>query len=124
MPIALAQIKNELLPGLFDVRGQYEMIPRQWDKIFVIRNSNMATERSTQMAFLPLAQLKEEGGATAFDNNAGERFTWNFTHDEIGLGYSMTRKAIINNLYKSQFTPTNLKLQDSFAQFKEIRCAN
>ena len=34
MPVALANIRSELLPGLFDVRGSYDMIPRQWDKVF------------------------------------------------------------------------------------------
>lgn len=124
MPIALAQIRNELLPGLFDVRGTYEMIPRQWDKVFTTRKSNMAVERSTQMAFLGLPQLKTEGAATFFDNNAGERFIWNFTPFEVGLGYSITRKAIDDNLYRAQFSPTNLKLQESFAQFKEIQGAS
>lgn len=124
MAIALAQIRNELLPGLFDVRGSYEMIPRQWDKLFKTHKSNMAVERSTQMRFLGLPQLKAEGAATAFDNNAGERFIWNFVHNEVALGYSITRKAIDDNLYKSQFNPTNLKLQESFAQFKEIQGAN
>lgn len=124
MPIALAQIRNELLPGLFDVRGTYEQIPKQWDKVFKVRKSNMAVERSTQMRFLGLPFLKNEGAATQFDNNAGERFIWNFTHSEVALGYSITRKAIDDNLYKSQFNPTNLKLQESFAQFKEIQGAN
>lgn len=124
MPIALAQIKNELLPGLFDVRGSYDQIPRQWDKVFTTHKSNMAVERSTQMAFLGLPFLKNEGAATQFDNNAGERFVWNFVHNEVALGYSITRKAIDDNLYKTQFTPTNLKLQESFAQFKEIQGAN
>ena len=123
MPIALGSIRNELLPGLFDVRGSYDMIPRQWDKVFTTRDSEMAVERSTQMAFLSLPQLKQEGASTQFDNNAGERFTWNFTHNEIALGYAITRKAIDDNLYKSQFNPTNLKLQESFAQYKEIQAA-
>lgn len=124
MPIALAQIRNELLPGLFDVRGTYEQIPKQWDKVFKVRKSNMAVERSTQMRFLGLPFLKNEGAATQFDNNAGERFIWNFVHSEVALGYSITRKAIDDNLYKTQFNPTNLKLQESFAQFKEIQGAN
>lgn len=124
MAVSLSQIKSELRPGLFDVRGSYEMIPRQWDKVFTTHNSNMAVERSTQMRFLGLPQLKNEGGATSFDNNAGERFVWNFEHQEIALGYAITRKAIDDNLYKAQFNPTNLKLQESFAQFKEIQGAN
>lgn len=124
MAVSLSQIKSELLPGLFDVRGSYDMIPKQWDKVFTTHKSNMAVERSTQMRFLGLPQLKAEGAATAFDNNAGERWTWNFEHQEVALGYAVTRKAIDDNLYKSQFTPTNLKLQESFAQFKEIQGAN
>jgi phage major head subunit gpT-like protein len=124
MPVSLAQIRSELLPGLFDVRGSYDMIPRQWDKVFTTHNSNMAVERSTQMAFMGLPQLKDEGAQTAFDNAAGERFTWNFVHIEVALGYAITRKAIDDNLYKQQFNPTNLKLQEAFAQFKEIQGAN
>lgn len=124
MPIALSSIRSELLPGLFDVRGSYDMIPRQWDKVFTTHNSNMAVERSTQMRFMGLPYLKDEGAATQFDNNAGERFIWNFIHQEIALGYAITRKAIDDNLYKAQFNPTNLKLQEAFAQFKEIQGAN
>jgi len=124
MPVALANIRSELLPGLFDVRGSYDMIPRQWDKVFTTRKSNMAVERSTQMAFVALPYLKDEGAATQFDNNAGERFTWAFVHIEVGLGYAITRKAIDDNLYKAQFNPTNLKLQEGYAQFKEIQAAN
>jgi len=124
MPIALANIRSELLPGLFDVRGSYDMIPRQWDKVFKTHKSSMAVERSTQMAFVALPYLKEEGAATQFDNAAGERFTWAFVHIEVALGYAITRKAIDDNLYKAQFNPTNLKLQEAFAQFKEIQAAN
>ena len=124
MAIALASIRSELLPGLFDVRGSYEMIPRQWDKVFKTHKSAMAVERSTQMAFVGLPFLKDEGAATQFDNNAGERFTWAFIHIEVALGYAITRKAIDDNLYKAQFSPTNLKLQEAFAQFKEIQAAN
>lgn len=124
MPVSLANIRSELLPGLFDVRGSYDMIPRQWDKVFKTHKSSMAVERSTQMAFVALPYLKDEGAATQFDNNAGERFTWAFIHIEVALGYAITRKAIDDNLYKAQFNPTNLKLQEAFAQFKEIQAAN
>ncbi len=124
MPVALANIRSELLPGLFDVRGSYDMIPRQWDKVFTTHKSNMAVERSTQMAFTYLPYLKDEGAATQFDNAAGERFQWAFVHLEVALGYAITRKAIDDNLYKAQFNPTNLKLQEAFAQFKEIQGAN
>jgi len=124
VPVALANVRSELLPGLFDVRGSYDMIPRQWDKVFKTHKSSMAVERSTQMAFVALPFLKDEGAATQFDNNSGERFTWAFVHIEVALGYAITRKAIDDLLYKAQFNPTNLKLQEAFAQFKEIQAAN
>lgn len=120
MPVNLSQIRDLLYPGLRGVTGQYDMIPTQWDKVFNKGTSNMALERTASMRFLGLAQLKNEGAQTRFDNNSGERFVYNQEHVEIALGYAITRKAIDDNLYKSQFKPQNLGLQQSFAQTKEI----
>lgn len=120
MAVNLPAIRDLLLPGLRGIEGKYEQIPVQWDKLFARHTSKMALERTAEMRFLPLASLKTEGGQTAFDNEAGERFIYNQEHIEIGLGYSMTRKAIDDNLYKSQFHPSNLGLMESFQQTKEI----
>jgi hypothetical protein len=100
------------------------MIPSQYDKIFTKHDSKMALERTAEMRYLGLAQLKTEGGQTAFDNGAGERFIYNQEHTEIALGYAITRKAIDDNLYKTQFHPSNLGLIESFQQTKEIYGAN
>jgi len=124
MAINLAQIRDLLLPGLRGVTGKYEQIPTRWSKIFEKADSNMALERTASMRYLGLAQLKTEGGQTAFDNQAGERYIYNQEHNEIALGYAITRKAIDDNLYKSQFKPSNLGLMESFAQTKEIYGAN
>ena len=124
MAVNLSAIKDLLLPGLRGVEGKYEQIPSQWDKIFTKHNSKMALERTAEMRFLGYAQLKTEGGQTSFDNAAGERYIYNQEHNEIGLGYAITRKAIDDNLYKTQFAPSNLGLIESFAQTKEIYGAN
>jgi phage major head subunit gpT-like protein len=124
MAVNLSAIKDLLLPGLRGVEGKYEMIPSQYDKIFTKHDSKMALERTAEMRFLGLAQLKTEGGQTAFDNGAGERFVYNQEHTEIALGYAITRKAIDDNLYKTQFAPSNLGLIESFQQTKEIYGAN
>lgn len=124
MALNLSQIKDLLLPGLWSVTGKYDQYPSQYDKIFTKRNSKMALERSAAMRFLGLAQLKTEGGQTAFDNNAGERYVYNQEHVEIGLGYAVTRKAIDDNLYTQQFNTSNLGLVNSFRQTKEIYAAN
>ena len=124
MAVNLSAIKDLLLPGLRGVEGKYEMIPSQYDKIFTKHDSKMALERTAEMRFLGLAQLKTEGGQTAFDNSAGERYIYNQEHVEIALGYAITRKAIDDNLYKTQFMPSNLGLIESFQQTKEIYGAN
>ena len=124
MPVALTSIRDLLKPGLYEVAGKYDMIPMQWSKVFTTRKSTLAVERKVQNRFLGLASLKAEGGQTSFDDNAGERFVYNAESFEVGLGYAITRKAIDDNLYKSEFNPTNLQLLDSFNQFKEIQAAN
>ena len=124
MPVALSSIANLLMPGLREVTGRYQQISRQYDKIFDHMKSEMALERTVEARYLGYAQLKNEGQSTAFDNNAGQRFTYNQEHIEIALGYAITRKAIDDNLYKTQFQPSNLGLMESFNQTKEIYGAN
>lgn len=124
MAVNLSAIKDLLFPGLRGVEGKYEMIPSQYDKIFTKHDSKLALERTAEMRYLGLAQLKTEGGQTSFDNNAGERYVYNQEHNEIALGYAITRKAIDDNLYKTQFHPSNLGLIESFQQTKEIYGAN
>jgi phage major head subunit gpT-like protein len=124
MAVNLSAIKDLLLPGLRGIEGKYEQIPSQYDKIFTKHDSKMALERTAEMRFLGLAQLKTEGGQTSFDNGAGERYVYNQEHVEIALGYAITRKAIDDNLYKTQFMPSNLGLVESFQQTKEIYGAN
>ncbi len=124
MAVNLSAIRDLLLPGLRGVEGKYEQIPSQYDKVFTKHESKMALERTAEMRYLGLAQLKTEGGQTSFDNGAGERYLYNQEHTEIALGYAITRKAIDDNLYKTQFHPSNLGLIESFQQTKEIYGAN
>ena len=124
MPVALSQIRDLLLPGLWGVSGKYPMIERQWPKVFRQTDSNMALERRTSVRYLGFAQLKQEGAPTSFDNAAGQRYTYNAEHFEIGLGYAITRKAIDDNLYKSEFGPSNDGLMESFKETEEIYAAN
>jgi len=120
MAINVGAIRDLLLPGLRGVVGEYKQWPAIWPKLFDQGKSDMAQERTASMRFLPLAQLKADGGQTAFDNNSGEAFIYNQLHVGVGLGYAITRNTIDDNLYKAQFRPSNLGLQRSFAQTKEI----
>lgn len=33
-PVTLGNIRNMLFPGLFEVRSSFDMIPRQWGRVF------------------------------------------------------------------------------------------
>lgn len=123
MAINVAAIRDLLLPGLRGVVGEYKQWPAIWPKLFDQGKSEMAQERTAAMRFLPLGALKTDGGQTAFDNNSGEVYVYNQLHVGIGLGYAITRNTIDDNLYKAQFRPSNLGLQRSFSQTKEIYAA-
>lgn len=124
MPVNLTAIRNELVPGLRAVNGRYDMIATQYSQVFKKETSDMGVERTASMRYVGLASLKTEGGAVAMDNEAGERAIYNQEHIEIGLGYAVTQKAIEDNQYKRQFPLSNLGLQNSFQQTKEILGAN
>jgi hypothetical protein len=124
MPVALSQIRDLLLPGLWGIDGKYKMIERQWPQIFKSVDSQMALERRVAVRFLGYAQLKNEGAPTAADNNSGQRFVYNAEHFEIGLMYAITRKAIDDNLYKSEFGPNNDGLMEAFKETEEVYAAN
>ena len=120
MAINRSSIRDLLLPGLADVTGKYPNIPARWKEFLSQHTSKMALERTAQMRYTGLAQLKAEGGATNFDNAPGERFVWNVEHQSIGLGFAITREALDDNLYKDAFNPQAMGLAESFAITKEV----
>ena len=124
MAISVSSLYNLTRPGLRGIEGKYKQIPTQFTKYFETGTSRMGVERTLEARFVGLAALKYEGGATTMDNNGGERFIYNHEHIEIGLGYAITRKSIDDNLYEAEFPASNLGLQQSFAQTKEIYAAN
>lgn len=124
MAITVASLYNLTRPGLMAVTGKYKQIPTQWSKYMNSGKSRMGVERSLEARFLSLPQIRSEGSATAMDDRAGERFVWNHEHFEVALGYAITLKSIEDNLYEQEFQSSNLGLQRSFSQAKEIFCAN
>lgn len=124
MAISTAQIPALLLPGVRKIVGDYKEIPTQWSQVYKQGKSDMQVERTVHTEFLGLPALKGQGAATNFQNNAGQKFVYSHIHVAIGLGYSFTRESIDDNLYKTQFDPTNLGLIRSFKQMKEIMAAD
>lgn len=120
MAINRSSARDLLLPGLADVEGKYPQIPTRWKQWASQGTSKMAMERVDEMRYTGLAQLKQEGGATTFDNASGQRFTYVAQHINVGLGFAMTREMLDDNLYKEHFGPSSMGLAESHAQFKEV----
>lgn len=124
MAINTSQIRDLLRPGLREVTGEYPNIPAQYKRIFKPTPSTLQIERTPHVAYMGLAQMKQEGGASGFDNAAGQRWVYNAETYEVALSYAITRKAIRDNLYKSEFKPTALGLGKAFKEFWEIQSFN
>jgi hypothetical protein len=118
MAITTAQIKSLLQPGVNAIFGDYADLPAQWPDVFEKYTSDMAFERDVEYKLLGLGQLRSEGAATAFED-MGERFTYVYKHVAIALGFVMTKFAIRDNLYKTQFRPNARALKHSLSQTKE-----
>lgn len=122
MATTTAQIAQLLLPGLNAVFGNYASLPNQWSAIFEKHDSELAYERDVEVKTLGLAQLRAEGGATTFED-MGARFTYVYRHVQPSLGFVMTRNAIRDNVYKSDFGPNTRALKFSMRQTKEVYAA-
>jgi len=120
MAINRSSARDLLLPGLADVEGKYPQIPTRWKEWASTGTSKMAMERVDEMRYTGLATLKQEGGATTFDNASGQRYTYVAQHISVGLGFAITREMLDDNLYKEHFGPSTMGLAESFAQFKEV----
>lgn len=123
MAITRSQIKNLLEPGLAAVFGMAPMYPTQWTEIFDIEYSDKAVETEVEMKFTGLAQIRPEGSPTAMDN-MGQRIITTYRHVYFGLGFVISRAAILDNLYQQRFPMEAKALRQSLAQSKEIVGAN
>ena len=124
MAINLAQIKNQLLPGLMKIEGEYRSVPPEWKDIFKTKQSKMQIERALHTRRLGIAQVKRVGVASFADNNSGDRWVVNMETVEASIMYAMTRKAIADGLYRTEFQPTNLGLNKSMEAFWNTLAAN
>lgn len=123
MATTTAQVRDLLLPGLNSIFGDYDQLDTEWSHIFEKHTSKMSAERDVEMKMLTLARFRSEGASVEYDD-MGERYTYTYTHVEMGLGFIVTKIAIEDNLYKSQWSPGVRQLKNSMAQTKEVLGAN
>jgi hypothetical protein len=116
--INTAAIQAMLRPGLADIFGDYPSMPAEWTQLYSKHTSDKATEIDLEIKLLGLASIKAEGASIAYDT-MGQRYTTNYIHRYVGIGFVITRQAMKDNLYKSSFPLQAKALKDSMAQTKE-----
>lgn len=113
-----------LWPGVHKfVMGEYDEHPKEYTEIFDMEKSKMAYEEDVEITGFGLAQVKSEGGATAYDSHQ-QGYTTRYTHVAYSLGYMVTREEMDDNLYKSRSFKRGKMLSFSFNTTKEIVAAN
>ena len=118
MAINTTAIQSLLRPGLAAVFGDYPMYPAQWSEIFGKYTSDKAVEIEVEVKLLGLAEIRAEGASTNYQN-MGQRFTTNYVHRYVSIGFIITRQAIKDNLYKAQFPLQAKAMRNSMGQAKE-----
>lgn len=118
MVITTSQIRDLLWPGLDAIFGELPDFPPQWKEIFEAHTSDKQYEKDVEVKLLGLADFIAEGQSVPYED-MGERYTYTYLHKGVGLGFIMTKYAIRDNLYKSQFGPNTRALKHSFLQTKE-----
>lgn len=116
--INTAAIQAMLRPGLADIFGDYPSMPAEWTQLYTKHTSDKATEIDLEIKLLGLASIKAEGASIAYDTMS-QRHTTNYIHRYVGIGFVITRQAMKDNLYKSQFPLQAKALKDSMMQTKE-----
>ena len=121
--ITTNQIADLLRPGLAAVVGQFPIHEHQWKELYKTYQSDKYQEIEVEMKFLGNADVKLEGQPISTDS-MGERIVTSYTHKRIGLSFTITKEAIEDNLYKSQFPMQAMSLRKSLMSTKNILGAN
>lgn len=111
-----------LRPDLADVFGDWNIFPALWKDIYKTHRSDKAVEYDMEMQGLGLAQLKADGGAVS-SSGFNQAYQTSYVHQYYGTSFTITRAAIMDNLYQSQFPQQAMQLRNSLDTLKNINAA-
>jgi hypothetical protein len=117
-----SNIPSLLRPDLADVFGDWNVFPALWKDIYKIHRSDKAVEYEMEMQGLGLAELKTDGSPVA-SSSFQQAYQTSYVHQYYGLSFQITRAAIMDNLYKSQFPQQSMQLRNSLETLKNINAA-
>lgn len=111
-----------LRPDLADVFGDWNIFPALWKDIYKTHRSDKAVEYDMEMQGLGLAQLKADGGPVS-SSGFNQAYQTSYVHQYYGTSFTITRAAIMDNLYQSQFPQQAMQLRNSLDTLKNINAA-
>lgn len=112
-----------LWPGVREWFGlEYDKLEKFYDKLYDVRGSEKAYEISVEETGFGLAPIKPEGEPVRFDSakSLGDILTRNIAY---ALGFTITREAIDDNLYRDQDAKYSKALARSMMATKEYKGA-
>ena len=121
--ISRANELKQLLPGLNALFGEeYNNYENEHEEIYVTENSERSFEEELKLSGFGAAPFKDEGSAINYDT-AQESFVARYTHETIGLGFSITEEAMEDNLYVSVSARYTKALARAMSYTKQVKAA-
>lgn len=117
-----SNIPTLLRPGLAAVFGDYNIYPNLWKEIYTQHRSDKAVEYEMEMQGLPLAQIKADGSPVA-SGSMQQAYETSYVNQYYGISFQITRAAIMDNLYQSEFPQQAMQLRNSLDTLKNINGA-
>lgn len=122
MLTTISNFPSLLRPGNAAVFEDYNIYPQWWFPVYARKKSDKAVEYELQMQSLGLAQLKSESGSIAM-SSFQERYKTAYVMQYYGIGFKITRSAIKDNLYHSEFGMNNQAMRNSLDTLKNMNAA-
>lgn len=117
-----SNIPTLLRPGLHAVFGDYNIYPALWKDIYSVHRSSKSVEYEMEMQGLPLAQLKFDGSPVS-SGDMRQAYETSYVNQYYGISFQITRAAIMDNQYTSEFPQQALQLRNSLDTLKNINGA-
>ena len=121
--ISRAQELHQLLPGLNALFGEeYNRYENEHEAMYTTENSERSFEEELKLSGFGAAPVKNEGSAISYDT-AQESFVARYTHETVGLGFSITEEAMEDNLYVSVSARYTKALARAMSYTKQVKAA-
>jgi phage major head subunit gpT-like protein len=124
MPISTGNFAKALWPGVNAWYGrEYTEFKTEWPELFTQHKSRRAWEEDVGTSGFGLAVIKAEGAPFTYDTER-QGYIQRYTHVEYGLGFTITRNMVEDDLYDVVGERRAKGLAFSMRQTKEIVGAN